>query len=532
MSETYQRSDEKTFLGIKANGPVFISSFAVILILVAITLIVGEPMEQWFANTQTLIANNVGWFFILLVNGLLLFSLYLGFSKFGKIRLGGASAKPDFSYTGWFSMLFSAGMGIGLLFWSVAEPINHYNTNPLIDNSDKILAAKSAMGLTFLHWGVHAWAIYAIVGLALAFFTFNRKLPLTIRSIFYPLFGEKIYGWRGDVIDIISVIATLFGLAASLGFGVQQVNAGLAYLFEVPYSTGLQIALIAIITFFATLSLILGLDKGIRRLSEWNMRLALLILVFVLVVGPTVFLLKSFVQNLGYYINEFFRLSFWTESYQGINEKTHWQNSWTVFYWAWWIAWSPFVGIFIARISRGRTIREFIFGVLLVPALLTFLWMSVFGGSALYQELTGNTSISEAVDENVATAIYQLLEQYPLSFISSILTVLLVASFFVTSSDSGSLVVDTLTSGGRHDAPVGQKIFWASMEGTVAAILLVGGGLTALQTASILTGLPFALILIVLCYSLYKSLNHYRESDESRQSLPQEKEELVQENTH
>ncbi|MEQ9437819.1 MAG: BCCT family transporter [Cyclobacteriaceae bacterium] len=528
--QNYQRSDEKTFLGIKANGPVFISSFAVILILVAVTLIVGEPMEQWFARTQTLIANNVGWFFILLVNGLLLFCLYLGFSQFGKIRLGGNEARPDFSYAGWFSMLFSAGMGIGLLFWSVAEPINHYNSNPLIDNGDQILAAKSAMGLTFLHWGVHAWAIYAIVGLALAFFTFNRKLPLTIRSIFYPLFGDKIYGWRGDIIDIISVIATLFGLAASLGFGVQQVNAGLSYLFDLPYSTGLQIALIAIITFFATLSLILGLDKGIRRLSEWNMRLALLILLFVLLAGPTVFILKSFVQNLGYYINEFFRLSFWTESYQGVNEKTHWQNSWTIFYWAWWIAWSPFVGIFIARISRGRTIREFIFGVLLVPSLLTFLWMSVFGGSALYQELIGNVSITEAVNENVATAIYQLLEQYPFAFISSILTVLLVASFFVTSSDSGSLVVDTLTSGGRHDAPVGQKIFWASMEGTVAAVLLVGGGLTALKTASILTGLPFALILIVLCYSLYQSLKHYHESDESQPSIPQEEGELVKEN--
>lgn len=511
MEQKYKRSDKRTFLGIKANGPVFITSLLVILILVATTLIVGKPMERYFSQIQAVVSNNTGWFFILMVNALLLFALYLGFSKFGKIRLGGKDAKPEFSKKGWFAMLFSAGMGIGLLFWSVAEPIFHYNSNPLIDNTDKIEAAKSAMGITFLHWGIHAWAIYAVVGLALAFFTFNRKLPLTIRSIFYPLLGDKIYGPIGDAIDIISVIATIFGLATSLGFGVQQVNAGLNYLFGLEISSGVQIVLIIVITAMATLSLVLGLDKGIRRLSEWNMRLALLLLVFVILVGPTLFIFKSFVQNLGHYLSEFFELSFWTESYKGVKEVKHWQNSWTVFYWAWWIAWSPFVGIFIARISKGRTIKEFIFGVLLVPTLLTFIWMSVFGGSALYQELLGNHVITEAVNENVATAIYKLLEQYPFAFLSSLLAVLLVASFFITSSDSGSMVVDTLTSGGRHDAPVGQKIFWASMEGTVAGILLVGGGLTALQTASILTGLPFAILLIVLCFSFYKSLCSYYE---------------------
>jgi len=509
MDQKYKRSDKRTFLGIKANGPVFITSLLVIAVLVITTLLVGKPMEKYFSQIQTTVANNIGWFFILVVNVLLLFALYLGFSKFGNIRLGGKDAKPDFTNKGWFAMLFSAGMGIGLLFWSVAEPIFHYNSNPLIDNSDKIEAAKSAMGITFLHWGVHAWAIYAIVGVALAFFTFNRKLPLTIRSIFYPLLGNKIYGPIGDAIDIISVIATIFGLATSLGFGVQQVNAGLSYLFNFELTTTVQIVLIAAITLMATLSLVLGLDKGIRRLSEWNMRFALILLVFVILVGPTVFIFKSFVQNIGHYLNDFFELSFWTESYKGVKDVKHWQNSWTVFYWAWWIAWSPFVGIFIARISKGRTIKEFIFGVLLVPTLLTFIWMSVFGGSALYHELMGNTVITEAVNDNVATAIYKLLEQYPFSFLSSLLAVIIVASFFITSSDSGSMVVDMLTSGGRHDAPVGQKIFWASMEGIVAGILLVGGGLTALQTASILTGLPFALLLIVLCFSFYKSLNSY-----------------------
>lgn len=359
-----------------------------------------------------------------------------------------------------------------------------------------------------MHWGFHAWAVYAIVGLALAYFTFNKKLPLTIRSVFYPLFGEKIYGPIGDIIDIVSVIATLFGLATSLGFGVQQVNAGLTYLFDVEYGTTWQIGLISVITLFATLSLILGLDKGIRRLSEVNMRLALLLLFFVLLIGPTAFLLKSFVQNLGYYLSNFMELSFWTETYIGAKEGTHWQNSWTIFYWAWWIAWSPFVGIFIARISKGRTIREFVLGVLFVPALLTFLWISVFGGSAIYQELLGNTQISEAVNANIATAIYHLLEQYPLPFVSSLLTVILVACFFVTSSDSGSMVVDTLTTGGKLDAPVGQKIFWASMEGLIAIVLLIGGGLAALQTATILTGLPFAIVLLIMCYSLLKTLKN------------------------
>ncbi|APD07111.1 glycine betaine transporter [Flavobacteriaceae bacterium UJ101] len=504
------RSDQKTFLGIKANGPVFITSLLIISTLVITTLIVGKPMEKWFADTQNTIANNVGWFFILLVNGILVFALFLGFGKFKDIRIGGKDAKPDFSTLGWFSMLFSAGMGIGLLFWSVAEPIFHFNSNPFVTDQENIIkAAKEAMGISFLHWGVHAWALYAIVGVALAFFTFNKGLPLTIRSVFYPLFGEKIYGPIGDVIDIISVIATLFGLATSLGLGVQQVNAGLEYLFGIENSTFVQVILIVVITFFATLSLILGLDKGIRILSEWNMRLAIFLLIFMLIVGPTLFLLKSFVQNIGHYIYEFFELSFWTNSYKGIGEETNWQNSWTVFYWAWWISWSPFVGIFIARISKGRTIKEFILGVLFVPTILTFLWITVFGGSAIYQELLGNHSITEAVNKNVATAIFYLLEQYPLTTFASILTVLLVASFFVTSSDSGSFVVDTLTSGGRHDAPKGQKIFWASMEGLIAAVLLIGGGLIALQTASILTGLPFAIILIILCFSLYKSLMDY-----------------------
>ncbi|TKG94963.1 BCCT family transporter [Puteibacter caeruleilacunae] len=512
------RSDEKTFFGVKANKPVFISSLVIIAILVLTTLIVGEPMKNMFSATQSYISTHIGWFFILMINGILIFALTLGFGRFKNIRIGGPDAKPEFSKGGWFAMLFSAGMGIGLLFWSVAEPIFHFQSNPfLTDPTNKVQAAKEAMGVTFLHWGFHVWALYAVVGAALAYFTFNKKLPLTIRSIFFPLLGRKIYGPIGDIIDVVSVIATLFGLATSLGLGVQQVNAGLDYLFGIESSSSVQVILIVIITFFATLSLILGIDKGIRKLSEWNMKLALFLLLFVLLVGPTLFLFKSFVQNFGHYIYRFFELSFWTNSYKGVGDSKGWQSAWTVFYWAWWISWSPFVGIFIARISKGRTLKEFILGVLFVPAILTFLWMSIFGGSAIYQELLGNHAISDAVNKDVSTAIYHLLEQYPLTTFSSLVTILLVASFFVTSSDSGSYVVDTLTSGGRHDAPKGQKIFWASMEGVVAAVLLVGGGLTALQTASILTGLPFAIIIIVMCFSFYKSLKSDKQLKQAQQ---------------
>lgn len=507
-SKKYIRSDKKSFFGIKANGNVFIGSLVIILSMLIMTLAVGKPIEGWFSTTQKWLSNNFGWFFIMAINFFLIFALIIGGGKFGKLKIGGENAESDFSTTAWFAMLFSAGMGIGLLFYSVAEPIMHFGGTPFYSGPDKIASAKAAMGITFLHWGLHAWAVYAIVGLALAYFAFNKKLPLTIRSIFYPVLGEKIYGKLGDLIDIISVTATMFGLATSLGVGVQQANAGLSYVFGVEFSNEWQIGLILFITFLATMSLVLGLDKGIRRLSEWNIRLAMLLLLFVLLVGPTLFILKSFGQNIGYYLSNLLTLSTFTESYKGVNEASHWQSGWTITYWAWWISWSPFVGIFIARISKGRTIREFIMGVLLVPTLVTFLWMTVFGGSALHQEIMGNDNISKAVNSNVATAIYHLLENYPFTSAASILTILLVGSFFVTSSDSGSMVVDMLTSGGKLDSPVGQKVFWASTEGAVTIVLLVGGGLTALQTATLLTALPFAVVIIIMCYNLYKVLNH------------------------
>lgn len=495
------------------HGPVFWPAAIIIVLFIAVTLIVGEPMEEVFSDIQNGISDNAGWFFVLLVNVFLFFTLFLAFSRFGKIRLGGKNAEPEFSTMAWFAMLFSAGMGIGILFWSVAEPITHFQSPPISGEAETRESAMEAMNFTFLHWGLHAWGIYALVGMALAFFSYNRKLPLTIRSVFYPILGKRIYGWPGNVIDVLAVVATLFGLATSLGLGVKQVSAGLSYLFGITDSPITQVILIGAITLMATASVVLGIDKGVRVLSEWNIRIAAVFLLFIIILGPTLFIFDSFTQNTGYYLQNILSLGFWTESYQ----QSDWQNTWTVFYWAWWISWSPFVGMFIARVSRGRTIREFVLGVLIVPTILTFLWLSAFGGSAILQELTGSDVISAAVSDNVATALFVLLEQFPFSFITSLVGVLLVTSFFVTSSDSGSLVIDSITAGGKLDAPVGQRIFWAFTEGGVAAVLLIGGGLGALQTAAITTGLPFALVLLVMCYSLYRGLKMESSKEEELQ---------------
>jgi len=461
-----------------------------------------EGAEQFFTAIQNVVADKAGWFFILSVNVFLIFMIYLAFSKFGHLRIGGQSAKPEFKTLSWFAMLFSAGMGIGLLFWSISEPIYHFLSPPMAAGGTAE-AAKDAMKFTFLHWGFHAWAVYALVGLSLAYFTYSRGLPLTIRSIFYPYLGDRIYGKIGDAIDIFAVLATLFGLATSLGMGVQQIAAGLNHLFAVDNGVQTQIYLIAGITLIATISVVLGVDKGVRVLSEWNMRIAVLFLGIVVILGPTIFIFKSFIQNTGSYLSSFLEVATWTESYTGGN----WQNAWTIFYWGWWIAWSPFVGMFIARISKGRTVREFILGVLLVPSIVTFFWISAFGSTALHQTLLGDNTIANAVNDNVATALFVFLEDYPFAFILNIIAIILIAGFFITSSDSGSLVVDNLTSGGKIDAPVSQRIFWAIAEGSIAAVLLIGGGLQALQTATIVTGLPFALILIVMCFSLYKGLS-------------------------
>jgi choline/glycine/proline betaine transport protein len=488
---------------LQVHPTVFGVSAVLIIAVVFVTLFNLDASEGAFVAIKQWITVYFGWLLILLVQGFLIYCVFLALSRFGHIRIGGPGAKPAFRRPTWFAMLFSAGMGIGLVFYGVAEPIIHFHNPPKMPGGTAD-AATRAMDLTFLHWGFHAWAIYALVALALAYFSYNRGLPLTIRSAFYPLLGERIYGPIGTAIDVLAVVATLFGVATSLGFGVMQINNGLGFLFGMPVTTQMQVLLILGITLVATASVVSGVNRGIRRLSELNLIAALTLLLFLLIGGPTLFLLKSTVQNTGHYLQNLLQLGSWTETYQTGSE---WQGNWTLFYWTWWIAWSPFVGMFIARISRGRTIREFLGGVLLVPAMLSFLWFSVFGGSAIYAELYQGAEVAVAVSENIATALFELLQLYPFASVTTFIAILLVFVFFVTSSDSGSLVIDIITAGGNLHPPVAQRIFWAMTEGVVAAVLLAGGGLLALQTAAISTGLPFAVILAFMCVGLYRALN-------------------------
>ncbi len=484
------------------NRPVFFISAGVILLFVLLSALFTKQVGSMFTMLQGWIVANFGWFYVLATAGFLFFVFFLFFSSYGLVRLGQNDEEPEYSYATWFAMLFSAGMGIGLLFYGVAEPILHY-TAPLVSQPGTTDAAREAMELAFFHWGLHAWAIYIVVGLSLAYFAYRHDLPLTIRSTLYPLLGRRIYGPAGDAVEILAVFGTLFGVATSLGLGVMQINAGLNYLGLLPESTANQIWLIAGITILATVSVVTGLDRGMRRLSEINLGLALALLLFVFFAGPTIFLLSSFVQSLGHYAQTLLGMSFRTTPFQGIE----WQASWTMFYWGWWISWSPFVGMFIARISRGRTIREFIGGALFAPTLLTFFWFIVFGNTALHMEIFGPGGISAAVADSVPTAIFAMLDRLPWPLISSTLATLVVATFFITSSDSASLVIDIMTTNGNPNPPVITRVFWATTEGVVAAVLLLAGGLQALQTAAVTTALPFSFVMILMCWSLMRGLS-------------------------
>jgi choline/glycine/proline betaine transport protein len=501
-----------TGLGFDLHPQVSLAAGGLVLLFIVATVIFREQSAAFFQHLLDGIGNTFGWLYILAANFFVIVMLLIAASRYGRIRIGGPDALPEFSTFSWYAMLISAGMGIGLMFWSVAEPIFHYAApSPMFDVAPNTAqSAQVALGLTYYHWGIHPWGIYALVGLSLAFFAYNRGLPLTIRSIFHPILGGRIYGFWGNVIDVLSVMATLFGLATSLGLGVKQVSAGLNYLFGFPTTTWFAVLLIGVITFFAVMSIATGLDKGVKMLSMANMYTAGAFMLFLLIVGPTVYILKAFTQNIGFYLQNLPQLSFWVETYYGA-EGSNWQNPWTIFYWGWWISWSPFVGMFIARISKGRTVREFILGVMVFPTLLSFLWMSSFGGSALWLQITGGADIASAVNKDVATALFVMLENFPLTKVTSFIGIVLVTIFFVTSSDSGSLVVDHLTSGGKLDSPVPQRIFWGVMEGVCAAALLMGGGLVALQSASIATGLPFTVVLLIMCFSLYRGLQeeHY-----------------------
>lgn len=484
------------------DRPVFFTSAGLIIAFSLYGAGFSSQAAVTFAEVQSWLVTNLGWFYMSVVAIFFVFIVYLAFSRFAHIKLGPDDSVPDYSYVSWIAMLFSAGMGIGLLFFGVAEPITHFAQPPTGEGST-VEAARNAMLLTYFHWGLQAWATYIVVGLALAYFAFRHNLPLTIRSSLYPLIGERIHGPIGHTVDVFAVLGTMFGVATSLGIGVTQVNAGLNYLFGISVGPETQIVLIAMITGMATISVVAGLDAGIRRISELNMFLALLLLSFVLLAGPTASLLGGFVQNVGNYLSNVVFLTFNLYAY----EPNEWMGDWTLFYWGWWISWSPFVGMFIARISRGRTIREFILGVLLIPAGFTFLWLSVFGNSALFIEL-GNQGgqIAEAVTQDMPTALYVFLERLPWTTLVSLLATMLVVTFFVTSSDSGSLVIDIITSGGDEDPPTWQRVFWAISEGVVASVLLLAGGLNALQTAAISSALPFAFVMLFICYGLYKGL--------------------------
>ena len=483
---------------------VFWTSLVIIATVLAFSLIATESAEHFFSALQGHIARTFGGFYLLSMSAFLLFALFLLCSRFGTIRLGADDAQPEFALPTWFAMLFSAGMGIGLLFYSVAEPIMHFSSPPSGEGGSAE-AARYAMGLTFFHWGLHPWAVYAIVGLCIAYFSFRHGMPLSIRSAFLPLLGQRIHGRLGDAVDILAVVSTLFGVATSLGLGAMQINAGFNHVFGLQQSTTVQVIIIALITLMATASVVSGLDAGVRRLSELNMGLAALLLSFVVVLGPTTYLLTSFFENLGAYLAYLPQGSFALPAFVPA-EQQKWLGSWTIFYWAWWIAWAPFVGMFIARVSKGRTIREFLAGVLLAPTLAGFAWLTIFGNTALHQELHGIGGISEAVSESLPTAIFVLLERYPFASISGLICTICIVLFFVTSSDSASLVVDTIASGGKENPPVAQRVFWAILEGVVAGVLLLAGGLSALQTAAITTALPFCLVLLGMCLALFLGL--------------------------
>lgn len=502
--------------GVDIHNKVFLISGLTIVAFVILTLAFQNNVEPLFNSLRSWLTINLDWFFLLSGNIFVLVCVYLVFSPgLGKVRIGGTDATPDYSYAGWFAMLFAAGMGIGLMFYGVSEPMSHFQSSlggttveegmrtdwaPLAGAEGDTAAARSlAMAATIYHWGLHPWAIYAVLALGLAIFSYNKGLPLTVRSIFYPLLGERVWGWWGHVIDILAVFSTLFGLATSLGIGAAQATAGLNALFGVPLGPTTQVILVIAITAIALVSVVAGLDAGVKRLSEINMSLAILLLAFVILVGPTLAIVTGFFSNLWSYAQHLPALSM-----PFGRDDANFSQGWTAFYWAWWISWSPFVGMFIARVSRGRTVREFMICVLLIPSAACVLWMTTFGGTAIHQYV--NEGYTAVMDAGLTLRLFEMLEPMPLTQITSFIAIFLVIVFFVTSSDSGSLVIDTITAGGKVNAPTAQRVFWATFEGLVAIALILGGGLVALQAMAVSTGLPFTLILLGGCVTLFKGL--------------------------
>lgn len=483
--------------------PVFIPAVVVTLLLVVGTISNPDLAGEVFSATLAFITTNFGWFYMLSVAFFLVFIVGIAMAPWGSIKLGPDHAEPQYSFPAWFAMLFSAGYGIALLFFGVAEPVLHY-ASPPAGAAQTVDSAKQAMQIAFFHWGFHIWAIYGLTGLVLAYFSFRHGLPLSMRSALYPIIGERINGPTGHVVDVFAILGTLFGIATTLGLSVTQINAGINYLWpDIPVSISVQIIAIAIITALAICSVVAGLDKGVKNLSLLNMILAIGLMLFVFLVGPSIFILETFLQNTGSYLNNIIERTFNLQAYS----RSDWIGNWTLFIFGWTIAWSPFVGLFIAKISRGRTIRQFVFGVMFVPTIFTFLWFSVFGDTALHLIMVeGYTSLIADVQADNAIALFKLFELLPMTSIASFLAVLLIITFFVTSSDSGSLVIDSLAAGGASHTPVWQRVFWASAEGVVAATLLLAGGLSALQTMTIASALPFAIIMLIAALGMWRAL--------------------------
>ncbi|EKO3783065.1 BCCT family transporter [Vibrio harveyi] len=501
--------------GLDIHNRVFAISGMSIILFVVLTLTFRQQVEPFFAGLRGWLVSNLDWFFLSAGNVFVVVCLILIVTPLGRVRIGGTEATPDYTYAGWLAMLFAAGMGIGLVFFGVSEPMSHFSAalgGVNVENGIRTdwaplgaaegdTAAASALGMaaTIYHWALHPWSIYALLALGLAIFSFNKGLPLTMRSIFYPLFGERVWGWVGHVIDILAVVATVFGLATSLGYGASQAATGLNFLFGIPMTETTQVVLIVIITALALISVVAGLDSGVKRLSEINMGLAALLLLFVIIVGPTLAIMTGFFENIMSYLVNVPALSM-----PFGREDVNYSQGWTAFYWAWWISWSPFVGMFIARVSRGRSVREFIVCVILIPSTVCVLWMTAFGGTAISQYV--NDGYQAVFDAELPLKLFAMLDVMPLSQITSIVGIILVVVFFITSADSGSLVIDTIAAGGKVDAPTPQRVFWCTFEGLVAIALMLGGGLAAAQAMAVTTGLPFTIVLLVATVSLVKGL--------------------------
>ncbi|GHA20799.1 choline transporter [Arenicella chitinivorans] len=511
-----ESSHKNTLLGLSVDKPVFTISLAMLGCLVGYAGLNPEHSGKLFASLQAGIVQYASWYYVLVAAIILVCVTFLGFSRAGDIKLGLDHSEPEYSNLSWFAMLFSAGMGIGLMFYGVAEPVMHFMSPPKGDGAT-IEAAREAMRLTFFHWGLHAWSIYAIVALILGYFAHRHGLPLTLRSALYPLIGERIYGPWGTAVDVFAILGTICGIATSLGLGVIQINSGLGHLFGVPISPQVQVLLIIGTMALATVSVIMGLDAGIKRLSEFNMTLAALLLIGVVLAGPTILIFQTFMQNIGDYLSEIVSKTFNLYAY----DPTDWLGGWTILYWGWWLSWAPFVGIFIARISKGRTIREFVFGAMLVPCVFNLFWMSAFGNSAIDLISTGEmANLGEIVQQDQAVALFNFLESLPMSSLLSGISLLMVVVFFVTSADSGALVLNMLSSKGATNTAIPQRVLWTIAIALVTTVLLYAGGLSALQTASIAGALPFSAALLWAIYGFFKALRADVSKREVEVNLP------------